>query len=175
MSEALDVRAATAALGPVREALLAAAHEEARRTVAAAEESAGAILQEVRDQARADLDAARSEGEAEAAAALAGEAARARRSARGLLLAAQQEAWEAARQAVADAALALQEDPGWPAMRARLRQRAVEVLGPQARVQDVPGGVVAEDAGRRVDLTAPSLALARLEALGADAAEVWSP
>jgi vacuolar-type H+-ATPase subunit E/Vma4 len=175
MSDRLDVPAAAAALGPVREALLARAHAEANELVRAAQSEAEAQVARAETQARAVVDEARREGEADAAAALAAERARARRRARALVLRAQRSVYEALREASRMGALSLQDEPAWPMMRQRLVARARDLLGPEAEIREVPGGITSRQGPRRVDLTVTSLADAHVAALGPEVEKLWLP
>jgi vacuolar-type H+-ATPase subunit E/Vma4 len=171
----LDTRAAAAALQPVREALLAAAHAEAERTVRAAQEAADHALAEASDRARALVEQGRREGGADADAALTSERSRTHRRARGLVLAAQRAAYDALRAGVQQQVAALPQDPAWPDMREQLAVRARQLLGADAELADVPGGVVARAGSRTVELTVSSLADAELVELGPEVEKLWVP
>lgn len=175
MSDVLDAKAATAALAPVREALLARAHAEAEDRVRDAEEAARTGLTRARTEGRAAVETARREGEADAASALAADRSRARRRARSVVLRAQRSAYDALLDAVGTRVRTLADDPAWSVMREELVARARQVLGPDAVVREVPGGVVAEHGPRRAELTLSSLALAHLAALGPDVERLWRP
>ncbi|HVV20474.1 MAG TPA: hypothetical protein VHF06_13635, partial [Pseudonocardiaceae bacterium] len=63
-----------------------------------------------------------------------------------------------------------------PATRSLLAARARAALGADAVVSDArDGGVVATVAGRRLDLSARTIAVTAVDALGADVAKLWSP
>ena len=175
MSPALDTAAATAALAPVRAALLARARAEAEAAVRAAQEEANRTLAEGDAQARALVEQGRREGAADAEAALATERSRTRRRCRGLVLRAQRAAYDALRAATQEQVAGLRDDPAWPAMRAGLAVRARHLLGPAAELAEVPDGVVARDGPRSADLTLSSLADARLEGLGPEVEQLWLP
>lgn len=171
----LDTRAAAAALEPVREALLAAAHAEAERTVRAAQEAADHALAVASDRAQALVEQGRREGGADADAALTSERSRTHRRARGLVLGAQRAAYDALRAGVQQQVAALPQDPVWPAMREQLAVRARQLLGADAELADVPGGVVARSGSRTVELTVSSLADAQLVELGPEVEKLWVP
>ena len=70
------------------------------------------------------------------------------------MLAAQRAAYEQLRTRARIAVRGLRSDPGYPDLLARLRDVAQDRLGPAAVVrEDTGGGIVAEDAGRRLSLT----------------------
>ncbi|HET8680717.1 MAG TPA: hypothetical protein VFM54_02405 [Micromonosporaceae bacterium] len=144
----------TAALAPVRDALLAAARADAQRLDAQAQAETDQVLAAARQEAQRLLAEARQRGGAEAEAAVAAEAAGARRRGRAVIMRARREAYEslvtAARAAVAE----LRGDPAYPATRDRLAAAARAALGPDAGVREAAGGgVVAEAGARRVDLS----------------------
>jgi len=171
----LDARAADAALGPVREALLAAAGAEAERVVRAARDEAAHTVAEASAQAHGVVEQGRREGADDAAAALAAERSRTHRQARALVLDAQRAAYDDLRAAVQQQAMALADDPAWPHLRNRLVAHARRLLGSDAELADVPGGVRAASGSRTVDLTVSSLAEAELVALGPEVEKLWEP
>jgi vacuolar-type H+-ATPase subunit E/Vma4 len=175
MSPALDAAAATAALAPVRAALLDRARAEAEATVRTAQAEADRTLAEGAAQARALVDQARREGAADAEAALAAERSRTRRRCRGLVLGAQRAAYDALRTTTQEQVAALRDDTQWPAMRARLVARGRHLLGPDAELAEVPDGVVVRAGTRSADLTLSSLAEDRLEELGPEVGQLWVP
>jgi hypothetical protein len=175
MSPALDAAAATAALAPVRAALLDRARAEAEATVRTAQDEAHRTLAEGAAQARALVEQARREGAADAEAALAAERSRTRRRCRGLVLRAQQAAYDALRTTTQEQVATLRDDPEWPAMRARLVARGRHLLGPDAELADAPDGVVARAGARSVELTLSSLAEDRLGGLGSALEQLWVP
>jgi len=165
-----------AALVPVRDLLLARARADAERTRAEAAAEAGAVLAEARDQAAAILAEARKRGAADGAAVAAVERAAAARRARGVLLAARRQAYEALGQQARAAVGELREDPGYPRLRQRLARLARAQVGSHAVVREPPqGGVVAEAPGRRVDCSLDALADRAVDALGAEVEGLWAP
>lgn len=164
------------ALAPLREALLAAARADAERVLAAADADADAADAQARADAEAMRAAARARGAADAEALLAVAQGSARREARAVVLDAQRHALEdlraRARQAVRD----LRNDPGYPAVREALADRARARLGDAALVQDASvGGVVATAGTRRVAFTLDGLADELVDRLGPDVEGLWRP
>ena len=163
-------------LAPLREALLSRARADAAATLAAADASAAETMAEAQQQVDAMLAEARDTGRADAAVVLAGERARAARTARGIVLAAQREAYEAMRHRARDAVSGLRGDPLYPALLEALRRRARVDLGPEAVLCEHPrGGVIGEGAGRRVEYTLDDLADGIVDRLGAELDGVWAP
>lgn len=137
-----------AALEPVRQALLAAAAADAARTRAAADARADAVLARARAEADRLVAEARAQGEAGAAVVLRASRARARREARGLVLAAQRSAYDELR-----------------------RQARVEA---RRLVGDV-GGPSEVRAGRHIEWSPDALADDAVDALGAELEKLWAP
>ncbi len=173
MSADLDAKAADAALAPLREALLAAAGAEADSTVRAAQDAAAHTLAAASAQAQDVVEQARHEGRSDAGAALAAERSRSHRQARALVLAAQRAAYDDLRAAVRQQAAVLPDDPAWPQWRDRLAAHARRLLGTDAELVEVPGGVRARSGSRTVELTVSSLAEAELVALGPEVEKLW--
>lgn len=164
------------ALAPVREGLLAQARADADATLAAADADVAAVLAEAREQAATILADARARGERDAATLEARERARARREGRSAVLQAQRVAYEELGRRGREAAQLLRADPGYPALVARLTDRARAELGPGAVVREHPGGgVVAEATGRRLDDTLEALADRALADLGSEVQGLWAP
>ncbi|MBT1002541.1 hypothetical protein KIH31_07980 [Paenarthrobacter sp. DKR-5] len=165
---------ANAALEPVRKALRAAAEEEAAGIRSAARRVADKELEAARTEAARILATAAAEGEAAAAAEAAARSARARRQAHELVLGARTAVRVELRRRVREAAAGLAEDPRYPELMTRLREKCHELLGPDAVVSESPeGGVVAVAGARRLDLTLPVLAELRLDSLP-EAGAQWS-
>lgn len=164
-------------LAPVRDALLDHARRDAAAELAEAQQQAAAALAEAEAAADARRTKAREEGEQDAQAVRLQQQARARRSGRGIVLAAQSESLALLRAQVRAAVRAWWDDPGTrPLVRARLAEKAVADLGPQAELRDHPdGGLVATAAGRRATYLLGDLADAALDAMGADLARAWQP
>jgi hypothetical protein len=163
-------------LGPVREALLAAARADATATAEQAEAAAAAVLDEARARADAIVAAARAEGERDAARTQAREAARVHREGRETVLRAQQEAYARLRIRARAEVRALRADPAYAGLLERLRSRARAELGEDAEIREHPdGGVVAETPGRWLDLSLPALADQAVDALGAEVTRLWAP
>lgn len=164
------------AIAPVREALLARAHAEGADTLAGADAAASELLAGAREQAAAIRADARAAGERDAASIRAREDARSRRRARGAVLHAQAAAYEELRQRARESVRALRDDRDYPLLVDALRARALAELGPDAAVRELPtGGVLAEVAGRRLDLSLEAMADAAVERLGGDVQQLWAP
>jgi vacuolar-type H+-ATPase subunit E/Vma4 len=167
--------AATDALGPVRDALLARARADAAAEVARAEEDARRTVQEAGRRADAVRAEARARGEADAHAVLTATSARCRREARSVVLGAQRAVSAALRERVHAGLPRLREDPAFPAMERRLEAQARELLGPDARLTRHPsGGFLAESRGRRAELTLAAVADRELDRLGPELQSLWS-
>ena len=77
---------------------------------------------------------------------------------------------------VAEAATALQSDPRYAELVARLTERCRAMLGQDAVVAPSPhGGVVATSGSRHLDLSLPTLAAQTLEAVTGEVSGVWTP
>ncbi|MFJ3718499.1 hypothetical protein [Streptomyces sp. NPDC090057] len=160
------------ALEPVRAELLRTARAEAGAVLDRARAEAQETLRAARGAADRVLAAAREAGAADGAAAAAGERTRAAEDAWAAELAARAEVYADLRAGVrAGLRRALAEDAG---ARDRLVAVARGLLGAGARVTDAEGGgVVAEVPGRRVDLSADTLADRALDRTGALAEQLW--
>jgi vacuolar-type H+-ATPase subunit E/Vma4 len=164
------------ALGPVRAALLQAAHSDAEMLLAQARQAVASTLDDARAQAEAIVDEARRQGEADGEAATAQALIHARRTARARELAARGTAYAQLRRRATERVRQLRDGEEYPALRERLAALASELLGPGACVTEHPdGGVVATYPGRRVDLSLDALAARALDRLGADTEALWEP
>lgn len=164
-----------AALRPVREALLARARADAAAALAAADAEAARLLDTARDEAAAVLARAREDGERDAAQEAARRRSSARREARAVVLGAQRHAFDELHRRARAAVHAVREDPRYPDLLDRLRERAARELGPDARIRPFPGGgLVAEAPGRRLDLRLEALADEAFDALGPAVAGLWA-
>lgn len=144
------------ALEPLRAALTSRARADADQVRADAEIDGRQLLAAARDEAEALLAKARAQGEMDAAAMFASEMDRARRSARGVVLAEQRASYNELRQRALTAVRGLVADP---ARRARLATLLRGRLGEQAAIREHPdGGLVAETPdGRSVDASIEKL------------------
>ena len=124
-----DTAAAHAALQSVREGLLAAAREEAGRTIDAAIQAGEHRLAEARARAADVVEQAARQGEADAAAALAHERSRGRRHARAVVLAARAQAYDRLRETIHQELGALADGPRAAQVSVALRERATAALG----------------------------------------------
>ena len=162
---------ATVALEPLRAALLARATAEAAQVRADAEEDARRRLDDARHEADRLVADARERGAADAGWVLAVEETTLRRSARGVVLAAQRDAWERLRRESRVAVRVLLQEP-------EVRDGLAELLRtrlPGCSVRDTEdGGLVAEtDDGRSVDASVEALVDRVLP--GMDGERLWSP
>lgn len=167
---------ATDPLRPVRDALLARARADAHVMLDQADKDGTASLARDQDRAEAILADARAQGEADARLVVDAERARARRRARGVVLAAQREVYEDLRTGVRQAVRALRDDPAYDGWRERMGDQARAALGADTVVTDHPGGgVLAEARGRRVECTLDGLAEQAIAALATDLEGLWAP
>jgi vacuolar-type H+-ATPase subunit E/Vma4 len=165
----------SAALEPVRAELIRRAERDAARTLAEADEAAERTLREARDQADTILAAARTRGEADAHAVLAAGQARARRAVRATYLRAQRAVYEELVRRVVLALREVRAATGYPQTRESLVLRALDVLGPDARVAEPPsGGVVAQRNGMRVDYSLETLARQAIQSVAVELEELWA-
>jgi hypothetical protein len=143
-------------LAPLRTALIDRARAEAARILSSAEAEERQAMAAARDEASALMARARADGEAEAAALRAADAAGTRQQARGLVLSAEREAYDALRQ---QARLAVRDLLNGPGRRARLALLLRRRLGDTTTVRELPdGGLVAEtDDGRSIDASVGAL------------------
>lgn len=164
------------ALEPVRTALLDRARADADATGRRAAAEAATALGQARARAAEIVAAARADGRRDAETVRARDASRADREARETVLRAQREAYDRLRRDALSRVCALRDDPGYPALLDRLRDRAAAALGNGAVVHEHPdGGIVAEAAGRRLDLSLPALADRAVDDLGAEVTRLWTP
>lgn len=172
---ALDTARVRDALAPLHSELLRRAEADADRTLAEAEAEARDVVERAEREARGILDDARTAGAAEATTARAAERARTRRVHQSAILAAQRNAYEQLGSRATEAVGRLRDEPGYPALRMRLAARATDILGADAVVTEDPaGGIVAEVAGRRLDLTLTAFAARALERVEVGVDGLWS-
>jgi vacuolar-type H+-ATPase subunit E/Vma4 len=164
------------ALTPVRDRLLADARRDAEQRMAQARRDTAGRLDRARQEAEQTVAEAHRSGQELAAESVARDVARARREARGIVLAAQEALRARATDAVHAAVGRLRLEPGYPALLTALAASAREALGESAVVREAPGGgVVAVAGSRRVDLSLPALADRTLHRLDREVAQLWSP
>jgi hypothetical protein len=150
----VNVEPMSDALAPVRAALLAGARATAEAAIAAADAEACRTIGAARAEAEHLLAEARAKGEADAEVVRLAERARARRTARALTLAANNDAYETLRRCSREALLRQAQ----PELTAALTAHARQALGDSARVAPHPdGGVIGELAGVRVDCSVDAL------------------
>lgn len=164
------------ALEPVRSRLLQDARDDAESLLAAADEDAATVLQDAEARAAEILAEARGQGAADAESALRDTRAQSRRTARARELAARRESWEELRRQVVHGVEELRRTDAYPRLRAQLTEHIRQVLGPDARITEAPGGgVLGEVPGRRIDCGLSSLAHRALDRTGAEVEELWAP
>lgn len=169
-------REMTAALAPLREALLRRAEADAGRTLAQARRAAAEIVGAAELQAAESAEQARARGAAEAAEVLAAERARTRRAVRSAELAARAAAYERLRAEVVAAVRGVRTERDYPRLRERLAAEARRLLGQDAEITDAPnGGVYGRVAGARVDRTLDAVAERAVSALGPEFDGMWGP
>jgi vacuolar-type H+-ATPase subunit E/Vma4 len=166
----------TAALGPVREALLEDARARAERVRRDAQEQADAVRAAAQSDAATIRAEAAADGERTARSEAALRSAQMRRRAHETVLAAQNAVRLELQRQVTAAACALRADPRYPQLLARLTERSRAVLGPDAVVSPSPlGGVVAQSGSRHLDLSLPTLAAQALESMAREVRVLWTP
>jgi cell division septum initiation protein DivIVA len=160
------------ALEPLRTLVLRRARADADAILAEADADAARVIGTARAEADRILAAARSSGAADAEALRVTEVARACRSARGLVLLAQRDVYDDVRRRTR---AALTADDTAARVRAALEARARSVLGPDARIVDVPvGGVTGEIGGLRVDCSVDALVERAITVEAGRLAGAWS-
>ncbi len=170
MTDATESR--SAALQPLRAALLDHAHAEAHRIRAAAEEEGQQALAAARSAAAALLGGARDQGIADAAAVIDLQRAKLRRTVRDVVLAAHRDVYDDLRQR---ARAAVRSSLSEPVRRGRLAEMLRARLGTESTVRDHPdGGLIAQTPdGRSVDASVEALVAGALADL--DLEQLWAP
>lgn len=163
----------TVTVEPARRSLLERVRADADRLLAEADERAAEIVAQADTNGEALVARARAEGEAAASLEGAQEQAEARRAARSAVLGARRALYEELRREARAAVLALQDDPGYPALLDRLEAAARAQLGADARVTR-DAGVRGARGARSVDYTLESLAGRALDELGAEVERLWA-
>ena len=165
---------AEAALAPLRARLLDDARATASGILAEAREKADALEAEAEEEAAGIRATAAAAGVETARSEVALRAARVRRQAHERVLAAQSDLRLEVHRRVRERAMALVEDPRYPALLERLRAQARASLGPGAVLTESPdGGLVAEAGSRRLDLTLRTLADIMFEAAADEVTRLW--
>ncbi|MGW0886037.1 hypothetical protein [Streptomyces sp. NPDC002671] len=160
------------ALAPVRAELLRAARTSADAVLDRARADADETLRVARGTAEQVLAQAREAGERDGATTASRERVRAIEDAWAVELAARAEVYADLRARVRAGVRQALADSVVP--RERLAELARRLLGADARVMAVPvGGVTADVPGRRVDLSADTLADRALDRLGVAAESLW--
>lgn len=163
------------ALAPVRERLLADARREAEQVLTAAREQARTRLDQARGAADVTVEQGRRAGAELAAEAVTRELARARREARGAVLAAQEETRVRVRSAAQAAATAWSTGPDAARVRRALVAEIHAVLGADAVVHGTAdGGVTATAGSHRVDLSLTTVVDQVLDERAQEVSRLWS-
>jgi V/A-type H+-transporting ATPase subunit E len=162
------------ALDPVRAALLADARRDAARLLAAADAEVEGIRRRTAEECERIRQEARARGETDAQETLAAERAHARRRSRTVVLRARGEVYQELRRRVREAAGALRQATDYPALHARLVEEARAAVGTDARVTELPDGVMAEAHGQRAVLSLTAVAEDVLDRMGPDLERLWS-
>ena len=166
----------SAALDPVRDRLLRDAAADADALLTAAAGDARVAVREAEAQASAVLAEARGQGTRDAEHTGAAVRSRVRRAARARELAARREIWEELCRQVVAGVEALSGTDAYPAVRRGLEAHVRQVLGPDARITDAPGGgVVGEAPGRRLDCSLAAFARRALDRAGEEVEQLWAP
>jgi vacuolar-type H+-ATPase subunit E/Vma4 len=164
----------TAALAPVRAAMMRRAAGRADRILADARSEAAAIVGQARQDAAGAVARGRAAGRAHAAPLRAAELSRGGRQSRTILLNAQRDARDELVARVHAAIAGLRDEPGYDLLLRRLTSLALHAAGPAATVAEHPaGGVVAQAPGVLVDCSLPALARRAIDALGGQLRQLW--
>lgn len=159
-----------------RTARLTRGRDSAAAIADAAERAADEQIGRARSDLAGRIIRARHEGARQAEVEMGLTAAREGRDARGLVLGAERDAYEALRVQVRGAVLAIREDPAYPRLLDRLERTVRSQLGPDARIERDPpevGGLVATSAERQVDYSLPALGERCISRLGQDVRRLW--
>jgi vacuolar-type H+-ATPase subunit E/Vma4 len=162
-------------LSAVRDALLAEARADAARLLEEADARAAATRAAAEQAGEELVRAAREEGDAAAALEGAHDGARARRTARALVLAAQREVYDELRNSARARAQELRASPDYKALLERYASAARAQLGADATVAlDPAGGLRATAGTRSVDYTLDAVVDRAVDAIGERTAALWS-
>jgi cell division septum initiation protein DivIVA len=165
---ALIDAAVTDALTPVRESLLATARADADRMASAADVHANEVIAAATDQAARILEDARAGGAADAETAFASERARSHRRGRARVLQARRLAYDQLRAQARAAVAGLRQEPEYAGIRETLIAAARRILGPDVEIHDADsGGIIAQLADRRIDLSLAALTDRAVDAVAA--------
>jgi vacuolar-type H+-ATPase subunit E/Vma4 len=158
------------------DALRRSVEERVESLLARARRDAAARVERAQQEADADARRARAEGEATAALILERENARMRRDSATIVLDAKRAALRELRDRVHEAVRGLRAEPDYDDLLDGLTARARARLGSDAQVIRDPadvGGIIAEQAGQRLDYTLPALADRALAGLGEAIEDLW--
>ena len=172
---ALDTARVRDALAPLHAELLRRADVEADRIMADANAEARDVLDRAESEAQRIIDSARAAGAAEASMAQAAERARTRRAHQSDVLAAQRTAYEQLRRRATDAVHRFATSRVTRGCASGWRQEQPTFSAPTpSSPEDSAGGIVAEAAGRRLDLSLAAFAARAFERIEADIDGLWS-
>jgi vacuolar-type H+-ATPase subunit E/Vma4 len=160
----------------LRAAVLDGVAAEIREILADADAQAAAELERARTESETLLRQAAEEGAAAGELETARAQALARRQARRRVLEARRALYDDFRRDARDAALSLREDPGYPALLARLAATTRALLGDGATIERDPegaGGLRARAGPASVDLTLPVMADRCIAGLGDRVEGLW--
>lgn len=169
--------AAVVTVERLRRSVLASVASEAEVERARARAEHDARIEEARERAAVILEDARRKHEAEVEAVIAERSARVQREARGLVLAAQAEAYALFAQDALEAVLALRGTQDYERLCSRLASDARALLGERVQLEIDPpavGGVIGSVEGRLVDYSLPALVDRAIADLGTAVARVWT-
>lgn len=162
-------------LAPVREAILAEARAQADAMLADADSDVAEMVSAANDRAGEIRSLARAQGRADATRYLAGERARSRREARGIVLNAQRRVWDGLRRRCQEAVLTLRDDPAYQDRLSGVLHHGTQSQGDDVVVVELSDGVVLESSHRRTSYTLTDLAQDALQRLGPDVERLWEP
>lgn len=164
-----------AALAPIRAALREASRVSAAAIVDGAEAQASAILDDAKRQAELIRQAAVESGEQAARSEATLRSAGVRRRAHETVLRQQSALRLELQEQTRRAAVALRDDPRYPALLEALSRRCRELLGPETTVEEsADGGIQGHAGSRMVDLSLPVIAAETLESMGSEVSALWA-
>lgn len=168
-------RKALDALAPLRAFISTAAQNDAAESQYMAQMHVDALLDEAEKERDRILVEAADEGKRTAQVTAALRSARVRRQANEVVLSQREAIRQRLRTTVAQAATTLREKPEYASLRSRLVVQGRTLLGPAAKIVDVPeGGILVETVSRRLDLSLPTLAMGTLDEMAGELSALWT-